>query len=86
MTENEINVYEADCWLHLRNVWIRGFVLKLGQHLVEVLRNDLKAIPFMLSVTTNVTNLGRATEKYFGFQANCVKASLYLLHWSTLKL
>ena len=62
-----------------------GVVLKLGQHLAEVLRNDLKAIPFMLSVTTDVTNLGRETEKYFGLQANYVKVSFYPLHWSTLK-
>ena len=24
MTEDKINVYEADCWNHLRNLWIRG--------------------------------------------------------------
>ena len=24
MTEDEINVYEADCWHHLRNMWIGG--------------------------------------------------------------
>ena len=24
MTEDEINVYEADCWHHLHNVWIGG--------------------------------------------------------------
>ena len=86
MTEDEINVYEADCWHHLRNVWIGGVVLKLGQHLAEVLSNDIEEIPFMICVTTNVTNLGRATKKYFGLQANYVKVSLYLLHWSTLKL
>ena len=60
MAENEINVYEADCWHHLRNVWIGGVILKLGKHLVEVLSNDLEANPFMLCVTTDVTNLGRA--------------------------
>ena len=58
-----------------------GGVLKLGQHLEEVTSNDIEEIPFMLCVTTNVTNLGRATEKYFGLQANYVKVSLYLLHW-----
>ena len=41
MAENEINFYEADCWHHLRNVWIGGVVLKLGQHLAEVLSYDL---------------------------------------------
>ena len=86
MTEDEINVYETGCCHHLRNVWIGGVVLKLGQHLAEALSNDLKAIPFMLCVTTDITNLGRATEKYFRLQANYVKVSLYLLHWLTLKL
>ena len=61
-------------------------VLKLGQHLAEVLSNDLEVIALMLRVTTNVTNLGRETKKYFVFQANYVKVSLYLIHWSTLKL
>ena len=61
--EDEINVYEADCWHHLRNVWIGGVVLKLGQHLAGVLHNDIEAIPFMLWVTTNVTNLVRSTNK-----------------------
>ena len=62
ITEDEINVYEDDCWHHLLSVWFGGVVLKLDQHLSEVLRNDLKAIPFMLLVMTDVTNLGRATE------------------------
>ena len=39
ITEDEINVYQADCWHHLHNVWIGGVVLKLGQQLAEVLRN-----------------------------------------------
>ena len=86
MTEDEINMYEDDFWHHLRNVWIEGVVLKLSQHLAEVLSNDLEAITFMIRVTTDVTNLGWATEKYFGLQANYMKVSLYLLHWSTLKL
>ena len=61
-------------------------VLKLGQHLAEVVSNDLEVITLMLRVTTNVTNLVRETKKYFVFQANYVKVSLYLIHWSTLKL
>ena len=61
-------------------------VLKLGQQLAEVLSNDLEVITLMLRVTTDVTNLGRETKKYFVFQANYVKVSLYLIHWSTLKL
>ena len=81
MAENEINFYKDDCWHHLRNVWIGSVVLKLSEHLAEVLSYDLEAIPFMLRVTTDVTNIGRATDKYFGLQANNAKVSLYLLHW-----
>ena len=84
--EDEINVYEADCWHYLLNVCIgEEVVLKLGQQLAEVISNYIKAIPFILRVTTDVTNLGRATDKYFGLQVNYVKVSLYLLHWSILK-
>ena len=68
---------EVDCWHYLHNMWIGAIVLKLGQHLAEVLSNDLEAILFMLRVTTDVTNLGRATEKYFGLQANYVKVQFY---------
>ena len=61
-------------------------VLKIGQDLADLLSNDLKAIPFMLRVTTDVANLGSATDKYFGLQANYVMLSLYLLHWSKFKV
>ena len=73
MTADKINVYEADCWQHLWNVWIGAVVLKLGQHLSEVLQEDLLAIPFLLRVTTDVGNLGRATKRYFNEQANYAK-------------
>lgn len=51
-------------------------MLKLSQHLLEVLKNNLEAIPFLLRVKTNVANLRIATEKYFGTQANYNKVSL----------
>ena len=73
MTAEEINMYQSDCWQHLQNVWIGAVVLKLGEHLLEVLQADLLAIPFMFRVTTDVVNLGRATEKYFNTQANYAK-------------
>ena len=75
MTEDDINVNKVDFWHHLLNKWIGGVVLKLVQHLAELLSNDLKVILFMLRVTTNLTNLGRATKKYLRLQTKCVKAS-----------
>ena len=39
-------------------------------HLAEVTSNDPEEIPFTLRVTTDVTNVGRATKKYFGLQVN----------------
>ena len=32
MTQDEINVYEADYWYDLHNVWIGGVVLELDQN------------------------------------------------------
>ena len=75
MTPAEINVFEADCCHHLCNVWIGGVVLKLGSHLAEMLSEYLKEILFILCVTTDVTNLGRATKKYSGSQVSYVKVS-----------
>ena len=75
ISPDEINVYEADCWHHLQNVWIGVVVLKLGKHLTEMLKRDLKATPFLLCGTTNVANVRIATEKYFGNQANYNKVS-----------
>ena len=82
MTANKINVYEADCWQHLWNAWIGAVVLKLGQHLLEVLQADLSAIPFLLRVTTDVGNLGRATEKYFDTQASYAKVPWSAIYFS----
>ena len=57
-------------------------MLKLGKHLSEVLQADLSAISFMLCVTPDVCNIGRATEKYFDTQANYEKVPWSLIYFS----
>lgn len=62
-----------DCWHHLRNVWFGAVIKKLGENLEEVLGHDLEQIHFSLRVTTDIGNIIRAIEKYFGEQANYTK-------------
>ena len=81
ITEEEINVLEADCWHHLRNVWLKEVVKRLGELLSDALKEDLEAIHFTLRVTTDVNNLLMASEKYFGLQANYVKVRSYAIHY-----
>ena len=62
-----------DCWHHLRNVWFGAVIKKLGENLEEVLGHDFEQIHFSLRVTTDIGNIIRAIEKYFGEQANYTK-------------
>ena len=71
--ENQIHVFQADCWHHLRNVWIGAVVAALSQHLLGVLAKSLEQLPAMYRVNTDISRLMIATEKYFGRQANYVK-------------
>ena len=68
-----IKIYEADCWQHLRCVWGGAAVLDLKEYMAELLSNDLAAIHPILRVTTDISSLCLAVEKYFGLQANYVK-------------
>ena len=71
--ENQIHVFQADCWHHLRNVWIGAVVAALSQHLLGVLAKSLEQLPAMYRVNTDIIGLMIAMEKYFGRQANYVK-------------
>ena len=46
MRDDSIHVFEADCWHHLRNVWVGAVVKHLGHHLG---RSDLIVFHFFLS-------------------------------------
>ena len=38
----DIHVHGADCWQHLRNVWVGGVINQLSERLSEILDSDLK--------------------------------------------
>ena len=71
--EDQICVFQADCWHHLRNIWIGAVVKALSEHLSGILADDLDNIPAMYRVNTDISALMIAMEKYFGLQANYVK-------------
>ena len=65
--------YFADCWKHLRNVWFRAVITKLEKHLQDWMKTDLDQIHFSLRITTNIINILRVFERYFGGNANYAK-------------
>ena len=62
-----------DCWHHLHNVLFGSVIKKLCAHLAELLEEDLEEIYYSLCVTTDIGNLPRAIEKYFGGTAKYAK-------------
>ena len=71
----DVHVHEADCWQHLRNVWVGEVINQLSERLSEILDSDLKEISPFLRVDTEVTSLLRAIEKYFGGNADYAEGS-----------
>ena len=69
-TEEEVVLFEQDCWRHLANVWFGAVMAQMSKTLDEVLEADLKEIPFQLRVGTDIIQILRATEKYFGGTCN----------------
>ena len=65
--------YFVDCWQHLRIVWFGAVIKNLGKHLQDWMKTDLDQIHFSLRITTNIINLLRAVERYFGGNANYTK-------------
>ena len=62
--------YFAYCWQHLRNVWFGNVITKLDEHLQDWMKTNLEQIHFSLRITTNIINILRAVESYFGGSAN----------------
>jgi hypothetical protein len=75
LSEDDMIVFEGDCWHHLRNVWFGAVIVQLSKTLNEILASDLDEIPAVLRVKTktNVTELLRAIEKEFARTANYAK-------------
>ncbi len=71
--DESISVMENDCWNHLRNVWFGAVIKELSSHSDEVLKDNLSEIHPILRVTTDLSNIFRAIEKFFGETANYAK-------------
>jgi len=69
MDTSSIKIYEADCWQHLRNVWVGAVIASLGSFLDGFLGNDIVKFHFTLRITTDAIGILRAVEKYFSGQA-----------------
>ncbi len=78
MDAEQIKIFEADCWQHLRNVWIGAVIKHLGQHLGDVLKDDLVKIHHTLRISTDICDILRAVDKYFAETANYAKVSQYM--------
>ena len=73
-------VFEQDCWCHLANVWFNAVMQQVSKTLDKVLEKDPKAIPFQLRVGTDIIQILRATEKFFGGTCNYDKGDGRMFH------
>ena len=58
-----------------------NIVQVLSKHLTDVLLEDLEQIPTIYRVSTDISSLLIATEKYFGIQANYIKGKGSMFLW-----
>ena len=58
--------YFEECWKHLRNVWFGAVITNLDKHLQDWMKTDMEQIHLYLRITTNIINILRAVERYFG--------------------
>jgi hypothetical protein len=62
--DSEIKVYEPDCWDHLRNIiWLNQVNLVISKILDEMLDKQLKDLPPMLRIHTDIIQLLRRVCK-----------------------
>ena len=73
LSEEEVMVFEADCWQHLRNVWFGGVSSALSEHLREVLADDLIELPAIYRINLDIEDLFRCIDKEFSKTANYAK-------------
>ena len=69
----EINIFEGDCWQHMRNVWFGAIIKHLSGWLEKRLVFDLEKIPFIYRVITSIDNLLQCIEKEVAKTANYAK-------------
>ncbi len=73
--DSEIKVYELDCWDHLRNIWLNQVNIVMSKTLMEALDEQLKDLPPMLRIGTDIIQLLRAIEKECATSSNYAKGS-----------
>ncbi len=85
MSQEEIRLFEGDCWQHIRNVWIGAISNELCNYLAKYLEDDLADMPSIYRVNTDAVNLYQALEKDFGEGANYPKgeARLFFAYHNT---
>jgi hypothetical protein len=69
----KIDIFEDDCWQHMRNVWFCAVINHLSGWLEKHLAFDLEKIPYIYRVSTSIDNLLRCIEKEVAKTANYAK-------------
>ena len=73
LSADQIMIFEADCWQHLRNVWFGGVSAAVSEHLREILADDLKELPTIYRINLDIDDLFRCIDKEFSRTANYAK-------------
>ena len=50
-SEEQLVVYQGNCWNHIRNIWLGAIDNYLARQLEEHMKNDLELIPFHMRVS-----------------------------------
>jgi hypothetical protein len=73
ISDCKINIFEGDCWQHMRNIWFGAVIKHLSGWLEKHLAFDLEKIPYIYRVSTSIDNLLRCIEKEVAKTANYAK-------------
>ena len=75
-----LNMYQGNCYQHLRNILVDAGANHLSSKLTELLCDDLAIIPLHLRVTCSIAHILRACDKEFAFTANYAKGHGGMFH------
>ena len=74
-SDDQIIIFENDCWQHMRNVWFGQVLKHLSKYLADLLEDDLKEFPSVLRMSTEIEDLLRCIEKLFAETAQYAKGA-----------